>query len=106
MSMNLARLQPLGARGRHISLAPPTDPDDDPTRAAPFDRTPAGREDLPYRVEVWNETKTVVEQVLAVTANASIGYAAYYAAIREHPDRLVTLRHRKSVVARSGIQRQ
>jgi hypothetical protein len=57
-------------------------------------------EDLPYKVELWNEGKTAVEQVLAVTANGSIGYAAYYAATREYPDRYVTLRHKNGIVSR------
>jgi len=58
------------------------------------------REDLPYKVELWNAAKTSVDQVLAVTANASIGYAVYYAATREHPDRYITLRHKNSIVSR------
>lgn len=58
------------------------------------------REDLPYKVEVWNAAGSAVEQVLAVTANATIGYAAYYAATREYGDRVVTLRHKNSVVSR------
>jgi hypothetical protein len=62
----------------------------------------APREDLPYRVELWDERKMSVEQVLAVTANSSIGYAAYYAAAREYPNRYVTLRHRNSIVSRSN----
>jgi hypothetical protein len=31
-------------------------------------------------VELWDEARVAVEQVLAVTANGSIGYAAFYAA--------------------------
>jgi len=58
------------------------------------------REDLPYKVEIWNETMVSVEQVLAVTASPSIGYAAYYAATREFPHRAITLRHRNSVISR------
>jgi hypothetical protein len=58
------------------------------------------REDLPYKVELWDATKTSVEQVLAVTANATIGYAAYYAATREHSERYITLRHKNSIVSR------
>jgi hypothetical protein len=67
-----------------------------------FDQSTAPREDLPYKVELWNEAKASVEQVLAVTANGSIGYAAYYAAAREYPNRYVTLRHRNSVISRSN----
>ena|SRR5579871_2244694 len=81
-------------------LASGNDPGDGkPSKLRP-DRSVAGREDLPYRVELWDESKNSVEQVLAVTANGSIGFAAYYAATREHPDRYVTLRHKNSVVAR------
>lgn len=58
------------------------------------------REDLPYRVELWDAAKTSVEQVLAVTANASIGYAAYYAATREHAERYITLRHKNGIISR------
>jgi hypothetical protein len=67
---------------------------------APFEGSPVPREDLPYRIELWNARKTEVELVLAVTASASIGFAAYFAATREYPDRYVALRHRGSFVSR------
>lgn len=73
-------------------------PDHGP-RGAP-DHSTASHDDLPYKVELWNEARTAVEQVLAVTAHGSIGYAAYYAATREYPDRYVTLRHRSRVLSR------
>lgn len=57
-------------------------------------------EDLPYHVEVWSEDRARVEQTLAMTANGSIGYAAYYEATREYPGRYVVLRHKNRVVAR------
>jgi len=56
--------------------------------------------ELPYRVELWDETKASVEQTLAVTANSSIGYAAYFEATREHPNRYVTLRHKDTILSR------
>jgi hypothetical protein len=62
--------------------------------------TPRENEDLPYRVELWNEARTAVEQVLAITANASIGYSAFYAAARDHFDRYITLRHKNTIVNR------
>lgn len=67
-------------------------------------RGTAPRDDLPYRVELWNEERTSVEQVLAVTAHSSIGYAAYHAATREYPDRYVTLSHRNRVLSRWNAQ--
>ena len=61
--------------------------------------TPTDREDLPYKVEIWDEAKRAVEQVLAVTASGSIGYAAYYAATREYPNRHITLRHKNRILS-------
>jgi hypothetical protein len=83
-----------------LRLGPPGDPEDGLPQSMPSRPAPADREDLPYKIEIWNETGASVEQVVAVTANASIGYAAYYAATREYPDRHITLRHKNSVVAR------
>ena len=73
--------------------------DDGPSEAS-FGPRPTEGEDLPYKVELWDEAKAAVEQVLAVTANGSIGYAAYYAATREFPNRYVTLRHKNRIVSR------
>lgn len=70
---------------------------------APFGRVPTGRE-FDYTVELWDPTRTYVEQVLAVTAHGSIGYAAFYAAIKEYPDRYVTLRHKGGILSRTGGQ--
>jgi hypothetical protein len=86
--------------GDFLHLGPPGDREDGIPRSAPPRPVPVDREDLPYKVEIWNETGASVEQIVAVTANASIGYAAYYAATREYPDRHITLRHKNSVVAR------
>jgi len=66
-----------------------------------FGEQPDGDE-LPYRIELLDADGGVVQQVLAVSLSAAIGYAAYYAAIREYPDRIVVLRHESKVVSRSG----
>ena len=82
-------------------MAPSDEAEDGgPRKVSPTERSLAGGDDLPYRVELWDEEKKAVEQILAVTANASIGYAAYYAATREHPQRYVVLRHKRSIVSR------
>ena len=83
-----------------LRLASESDAEDGPSSPARFPPT-AGREDLPYKVELWDGEKTAVEQVLAVTTHSSIGYAAYYAAIQEYPDRYITLRHRSRMIASS-----
>lgn len=69
-------------------------------RRSSAEADPASGEDFPYKVELWDGSKRVVEQVLAVTTSSSIGYAAYYAATREYADRYVTLRHKGSVLIR------
>jgi hypothetical protein len=71
-----------------------------PGGAPPHGLLPGERDELPYKVEVWNDAKASVEQTLAVTASPSIGYAAYYAATREFPNRYITLRHKSSVISR------
>lgn len=81
-------------------LAAGGEPENGGTEEARRRPIPVEREDLPYRVELWDANKKTVEQVLAVTANASIGYAAYYAATREFADRYITLRHRNRFVSR------
>jgi hypothetical protein len=101
---NLSETCALSAQGLLFpyNLASGSDPDDGPAKPASFARGTAAQDDLPYTVELWDEAKSTIEQVLAVTANGSIGYAAYYAAIREYPDRYITLRHRNRTVARSN----
>src|SRR5690349_7587651 len=88
------------APGGLLRLVPAGDPENGSPERGSSGEVPAGREDLPYKVEIWNEAGAAVEQVVAVTVNVSIGYAAYYAATREFPDRHITLRHKNSVVAR------
>lgn len=77
----------------HPSGGPPGTPN-------PLGEFPSQGDDLPYRVEVWDSTGEFVEHVVAVTLSPAIGYAAYYAARREYPDRSITLRHKTQVISR------
>lgn len=81
-------------------LSPPSGSEDGKPDDLSFGRVPAEGEDLPYKVELWDESRQSIEQILAVTANGSIGFAAYYAATREFPHRYITLRHKNSIVSR------
>jgi hypothetical protein len=101
---NLSHSPPMGraAGARFYHCAPHDDPGGSTRKAARSNRPTPTQDDLPYKVELWDESRTSVELVLAVTANGSIGYAAYYAATREYPDRYVTLRHKNSIVSRSN----
>jgi hypothetical protein len=85
---------------RAIRVAPIRGGDDDESGAVPLRPSALEREELPYRVELWDAAKLAVEQVLAVASNGTIGYAAYYAATREHPQRYITLRHNDRIVSR------
>src|ERR1700761_2303039 len=104
MQISSALPQPLAPLPPLAGWFSPSDDAEDPVppKISRFDQPTAPREDLPYKVELWDETKASVEQVLAVTANGSIGFAAYYAATREYPQRYVTLRHKNSIVSRSN----
>ena len=87
-------------------LAPGADPKDSSFRRARSYRSDRAHDELPYRVELWDEDRRAVELVLAVTAHGSIGYAAYHAAVREYPNRCVTLRLNNRTIARSIEPRQ
>jgi hypothetical protein len=70
-------------------------------KLAPASTLPKSQqEDLPYKIELWDETKQSVEQTLAVTASGSIGYAAFYAATKEFALRYITLRHKSAFINR------
>jgi hypothetical protein len=90
-----------GARPLYRVL-PGNDPGDFGSRGKPFQPgpNPVESEELPYKVELWDANKASVEQVLAVTASAAIGFAAYFAATKEFTDRYITLRHKNSIVSR------
>jgi hypothetical protein len=81
-------------------LKPSDESGDGQPSGPPHGSQPGQFEDLPFKVELWNAAKTGVEQVLAMTASGSIGYAAYHAATREFPDRYITLRHKDSILNR------
>jgi hypothetical protein len=92
----------IGTSAAHQLLPSDSPQDGGPGPGIPFSPTPSRREDLPYHVELWDEGKKAVEMVLAATASASIGYAAYFAATKEFPQRFVTLRHKNSIISRSN----
>ena len=83
------------------SFGPSDDPGGGDPGSIPFrDPTAGPGDDLAYRVEITDGEDESVDQVLAVTASASIGYAAFYAATREFPGRTIVLRHRGNVLSR------
>jgi len=80
------------------------EPSDDGSTHPLFGGFPLDGDELPYKVEVWDESGQFVEQVVAVSASPAIGYAAYYAATREFTGRAITLRHKSRVLSRWANQ--
>ena len=56
-------------------------------------------ENFPYRIELWDERKHALEQVLSLSTSAPLAYAAFYAAIKEYPTRYVILLHDQIVLS-------
>jgi hypothetical protein len=86
--------------GAHDFRPPDEPPDETPKTPLPYGEFPQEADDLPYKVEVWDEAGHFVEQVVAVSVSPAIGYAAYFAATREYPGRAITLRHKATVISR------
>ena len=57
-------------------------------------------DDFAYKVELWDEERQRVAQILAVATSAAIAHAAFYAAAREFGERYVTLRHKDAIINR------
>jgi hypothetical protein len=82
-------------------LRPPGEPPDEtPKTPPPYGEFQPEGEDLPYKVEVWDAAGAFVEHIVAVSLSPTIGYAAYFAAAREFPGRVITLRHKATVISR------
>lgn len=90
-----------------VKLSPTDDPFDRWSKTPPSQgRFPNDDEELPYVVELWSAHDGALEQVVAVSASPSIGYAAYYAATREYPGRVIILRHLDRVISRWDAKTQ
>ena len=58
-------------------------------------------QDGTWRVELWADSGQSFTRLLAVTFEPSIGFAAYFGALRDYPDSLIIMRHKGRVMARS-----
>jgi hypothetical protein len=69
--------------------------------ASPF---PAAtqNEELPYAVELWDETKAGPEKILARAFRLSLARAIFRAAREENPERHIILRHGEQILERGG----
>jgi len=61
--------------------------------------------DLPYLVEQWDDADSHVEELIALTGDYRVAWAAYEEAVRRRPGRIVTLRQKTRVLADSRKSR-
>ena len=57
--------------------------------------------DLPFRVELWDDTDSHVEELIALVGDHAVARAAYKEAIKRRPGKLVTLRQKTRLLADS-----
>ena len=55
-------------------------------------------DDLPYRVEVWDDKDTHIEEIIALTSDYATAKGAYEAAVKRRPGRFIALRERARVI--------
>ena len=83
----------------YYRLSSGEDPDD-PKKTPSTQGVSHPSEDLAYSVELWATDLKSIAEILAMTCTVGIGYAAYYAAAREFPDRYVVFRDNDRIIAR------
>ena len=62
---------------------------------------PRQEQDLPYRVEVWDDHDARVEELIAPLADHAVARAAFAEAVRRGPGKLIILRQKSRVLADS-----
>jgi hypothetical protein len=64
--------------------------------------TPLGRDDdLPFRVELWDDADRHVEELIALASDFSTAQSAYENAMKRRPGKLITLRQKPRVIKKS-----
>jgi hypothetical protein len=58
-------------------------------------------DDLPFRVELWDDKDIHIEEVIALASDYSTARGAYEEAVKRWPGRIVTLRQKTRVLADS-----
>ena len=58
-------------------------------------------DDLPFRIEVWDDGDRRIEELIALTADFASACGAYEEAVRRRPGKLITLRQKARVIRKS-----
>ena len=59
------------------------------------------QQELPYRIEMWDEQDNRVEELIALVADHAVGRATFAEAVKRRPGRIITLRQKSRVLADS-----
>ena len=57
-----------------------------------------GRDELPFRVEIWDDKHGHVEAVIALASDYATAKSAYEVAVKRRPGRFITLRQKARVI--------
>jgi hypothetical protein len=91
-----------------MSLALARMPADPPhERALPRNSSepvPSSRSELLFRVELWDDSGSRPEMLLATARTMMVAYAAYFAAVSDFPRRIITLRCERLILARWSVR--
>jgi hypothetical protein len=61
-------------------------------------------DDLPFRVELWDDKDSHIEEIIALTSDYATAKSAYEEAVKRRPGRFITLRQKARIFrAREGI---
>jgi hypothetical protein len=55
-------------------------------------------DDLPFRIELWDDADQHVEEVIAIAADFFAASCAYEEAVKRRPGKLITLRQKARVI--------
>ena len=60
-----------------------------------------GNEDLPFRIELWDNADRHIEEVIALASDFASACGAYDEAVKRRPGKLITLRQKARVIKKS-----
>jgi hypothetical protein len=58
-------------------------------------------DDLPFRVELWDDKDSRLEEIIALASDYATAKSAYEEAIKRRPGRLITLRQKARVIQKT-----
>jgi hypothetical protein len=60
-----------------------------------------GDEDLPFRIDLWDEKDSHREEVIAMAADYATACSAFEEAVKRRPGKLITLRQKSRLIKKS-----